>query len=297
MILDSKPILRKWIILIGLLLYAGLAAIWAIGKASSEKCQGIEVNIMRNSPFAAALNKESVKQELGSLAQTYGKTPLGKINTQKLEDKLDKVNNFERVECYINSQGKLVVNVVPMIPVARIFTGYDSYYINESGKRIDARPEYYADVPVVRGNFTPNMPAKLVVPVIKYVTSDSLLNSLVSMIDYESPRDIWIIPRIKGHVVNIGDTTRLKEKFDNLRLFYRKVMPVKGWNYYDIIYLKYKGQVVGSRRNKELPVHGVDSLDYDDTEDTDDIPLEDLLPASVELGMKNGSASIKSSNP
>ena len=34
---------------------------------------------------------------------------------------------------------------------------------------------------------------------------------------------------------------------------YRKVLPLKGWEYYDTISVKWAGQVVASRRIKSIP--------------------------------------------
>lgn len=278
----SRQILLKWLLLIALLTYAGFAAVWAIGKAERRPCQGIEVEIDGNSPISASMSHESVKRELGKLADSYPRVPLGLINTDSLEKSLGNVNNFEHVECYINSQGKLCLKVTPMVPVARIFNDEDSYYINRDGKRIDARPEYYVNVPIVSGKFSAAMPSSDALPVVTRIESDSILKSLVTMVVYNSPRNIMLIPRIRGHVINLGDTSRLDEKFANLMLFYRRVMPVKGWNYYDTISLKYKGQIVCSRKNKKLPQHGDPVVECDDSEEAV-VPLEDLAPASVSL--------------
>lgn len=277
-----RQTLLKWLLLIALLAYAGWAAAWSVDKASHRMCQGVEVEIDNASPISAGMSSESVKLQLGKLASGYAKTPLSAINTDSLERKLDGVNNFEHVECYINSQGKLCLQVTPMVPVARIFTSDDSYYINRDGKRIDARPEYYVNVPIVSGNFSRSVPARMALPVVNRIAADSVLRSLVTMIVYKSPRNILLVPRIRGHVINLGDTTRLNEKFANLLLFYRKVMPVKGWNYYDTVSVKYRGQIVCTRRNKSLPEHGPGDIDYDDSEEAE-IPLEDLAPASVTL--------------
>jgi cell division protein FtsQ len=77
-----------------------------------------------------------------------------------------------------------------------------------------------------------------------------------------------MVPCIRGHVINFGDTSRIKDKFDNLLTMYRQVMPYKGWNTYDTISVKFKGQVVASRRNKALPDHGAVTDDGEDVEES-----------------------------
>lgn len=271
----------KWLLLVALLAYAGFAAAWAINRSRLRPCTGIEISIESNGPIAAGMSKESVKRELGRFASDFSRTPLGTIDTDSLEKALSKVNNFEHVECYIDADGRLCLDITPMVPVARIFTDEDSYYINREGKRIDARPEYYADVPIVYGRFTRSVPPSMALPVVNRIASDSLMRSLVTMIVYRSPRNIMIVPRLRGHIVNLGDTNDLDTKFSNLLLAYRKVLPVKGWDYYDTISVKFKGQIVCTRRDKTIADHGPGDIEYDDSEDVD-IPLEDLAPASVE---------------
>lgn len=229
------------------------------GNAVRQRlCQGIEIVINSEDPAATRfLTPEAVKRELGSLPQQYARIPLYAINTDSLERHLNSVNNFESVEVTRTADGKLRVSVVPMIPEVRIFTSAETYYINKDGKRLDAHAEYFADLPVVKGNFTRKMPAAGVLPVTRYIARDSLLHNLITMVEYNSPSNIILVPRIRGHVINLGDTTRLKEKFDNLVLLYKKVMPYKGWDSYDTISLKFKGQIVASRADKRAAIHSL----------------------------------------
>ncbi len=263
----QKSILLKWLLLVALLVYVGLAASWAYSYVQEQPCQGIEVSIDSNSPLSECITPESVKLELGPLLKTYASRPLSSINTDSIERRLARVNNFEHVECYISSDAKLHIKVVPMLPEARIFSDKDSYYINRDGKRIDARYEYYADVPVVYGNFSARMPAKNVLPVVHAIARDSLLKSMVTMIEYRSPQNIILIPRMRGHVVNIGDTSNLDRKFANLLLMYRKVMPYKGWELYDTISVKFAGQIVATRRDKTHLPHSPENIEDEDVEE------------------------------
>nr|MDE7421741.1 hypothetical protein [Muribaculaceae bacterium] len=48
---------------------------------------------------------------------------------------------------------------------------------------------------------------------------------------------------------------------------YRKVLPAKGWNIYDTISVKFKNQIVASRRNKAINQHGLledDGIDLEE---------------------------------
>ena len=104
---------------------------------------------------------------------------------------------------------------------------------------------------MVCGNFTSSFTPKDVLPLVKYIDSDPKLANLTGMIVARDSRNLILVPRIKGHVVNFGDTTRMKEKSHNLFLFYRKVMPHKGWLEYDTVSVKFRDQIVATRRDKK----------------------------------------------
>lgn len=268
------PKLSKWLILIGLLTYAVCMSAWAVSSLRTRKCTGIDIEVKPGTDGKSSfLKPEAVKMELGQLASQYGNMSLYEIDTDSLEKHLNAVNNFEHVEVVRTSSGKLLISVVPIIPELRVFTPTNTYYINKDGKCMDAHAEYFADLPIVRGNFTTRMPASGVLPVSRYIQKDSLLRDLITMIEYRSPSNIILIPRIRGHVINIGDTTNLADKFNRLLLMYRKVMPHKGWLTYDTISLKFRGQIVATRADKTLQKHN----------NVDETLIEDFEEASLDM--------------
>lgn len=263
------PKLTKWLILIALSAYAVFVSAWADSTMRTRPCTGVEVDIREPAPGVPSLLKPSaVLAELGPLGTSATSRSLWGIDTDSLERRLNALNNFEHAEVVRTSGGKLLISVLPLQPEARIFTGAGSYYINKDGKRMDATAGFFVDLPVVHGNFTHRMPASGVLPVVRRVASDPVLRDLVTMIEYRSPSDIILIPRIRGHVINLGDTTALDDKIARLMLMYRKVLPYKGWNTYDTISLKFRDQIVATRADKRTRLHGnpaaADSVDVEE---------------------------------
>lgn len=261
--------LTKWLILTVLLAYAVFVSAWAASRVHARHCTGIDIDIRPAADGRPSfLRPKAVLGELGSLAQYYSKTPLYDINTDSLEKHLNTVNNFEHAEVTRTTTGCLHISVTPLIPEARVFTSVGSYYINKDGKRMDAEADYFTDLPIIRGNFTNRMPPAGVLPVVRYIKKDKLLSSLITMIEYRNPDNILLTPRIRGHIINLGDTTDLPAKFEKLLLMYRKVMPYQGWNTYDTISLKFKGQIVATRIDKNQRRHNnIDPADIEDYEE------------------------------
>ena len=280
-------LILKWLILLALLSYIAIASMWAIDYAEQQTLNDIVINIDKNYP-TKFVTKEGVAQKLGKTADKIKHTPIAELNIEKLERQLSQDNSFENVECYITSDNKLQIDIVPMIPEIRVFSpDGKSYYINKDGKRIDTGNEFFMDVPVVTGNFNQKFPAKNILPVTRHIAADDYLKNLITMIEVKSATNILLYPCIKGQVINIGDTTELTKKFDNLTLFYRKVMNHKGWETYDTISVKFRNQIVATRRDKSKKIH---SIEVDDSVNIDEQSLQgiDLLDqASTQSQQQN----------
>ncbi len=176
------------------------------------------------------------------------------IDLQGLEDRLNKIDNIEHANVSRLSDDRILVEVTPMIPVVRVFDRQGSYYLNRTGKRLSASARFRLDVPVITGEFSPEHPASELLGLVERIHGDSTWNAIVAQINVDPrSRDIILAPMIRGHVINIGDTTDIRDKLRRVMLMYRKVLPVKGWTYYDTISVKWRGQVVATRREKSIP--------------------------------------------
>lgn len=257
---DKQPIWKtilKWAICMALLAY--VAAALAIGPSirDSRKCSGIDLRIEENTLPDSILRNGVASQIAGYRHMIVG-SPIADINLQGVEDYLARFSNFENVECSFNPDGRLRVNVFPIRPEARVFEpSGKSYYVNRDGKRIDANADFYIDVPVLLMGNNPGVRPEYALPVIRRVTADSELSSLVAAFKLDGKSDILLIPSIQGHVVNFGDTTGFDRKKAALLTAYRKILPAKGWNTYDTISVKFRSQIVASRRDKAVANHGL----------------------------------------
>lgn len=251
-----KKIKESWVyafLTLTVVVYLIMMGIISGNLSAARLCTGVTITVHDTARYKF-VTPEELAIELGQLPKLATRTPLHSINVDSLENALARFDKIENVKVNILSDGRLRIDVVPMHPVARIFdSNNDSYYINRSGKRIKADARYYMDVPVVMGNFGARMPATSIIPLIDRIEGDSLMKSFVSMIKVDSPTDIILVPSIRGHVVNLGDTLDYDDKFHRLRAMYSKVMKVRGWECYDTISVKWSGQVVASRRDKSLP--------------------------------------------
>jgi cell division protein FtsQ len=57
-----------------------------------------------------------------------------------------------------------------------------------------------------------------------------------------------LIPRVGAHVVKFGSFENYREKFRNLKAFYKKGLNNVGWNQYLYINLKYDNQIICTKK-------------------------------------------------
>lgn len=263
-----------------LIAYTTAMTVWARHEAARHVCTGIEVEVTGESRMNDIVTK-GLQEELRRYPGKIKGAPLNSINTQNIEKYLGKLSNFESVNCMLSSGGILKVKVKPLVPVMRVFVGDNSYYINKDGKHIASSSEFFTDVPVVTGSFSREFPPTAVLPLIRHIEKDPFLRDLTSMVVARDARNLIIVPRVFGHVVNMGDTSDIAAKGRALSLFYRKVMPYKGWQEYDTISVKFRNQIVATRRDKTRLNHGEEYIEETDPEDA-------TLPESVETDAGEG---------
>lgn len=247
----TKQSIIRGILSLALIAYLVFAISYSGKVAKNSSFSGIDI-IVNDSAGANFVSSEDVFNEISSISGKITSLSPATLNTDSLEAALNTIDKFERANCVITKQRRLIINVTPMIPVARIFDlDSGSYYINRDGKHISADARYHIDVPVVVGRFDTVLTPQSLVPILEYVKNSPTWNTLVTSINVSPDNDIILVPAIRGHVINFGDTTMMQDKFDRLLKMYRKVLPAKGWEYYDTISVKWQGQVVATRAKKK----------------------------------------------
>lgn len=280
----------KYGLLIVLCGFLSFAILWANVEAAKEVCKGVSVEIL-NEDSTKFLTKAGILKELTKAGIDPVGKPIKSINTLQIEKVLKKYDYLENAECVIENGSRLGIRVKQLIPVMRVFTSHGSYYVNKDGKGIHADARYHVDVPIVIGDFDNNQnKITNVIPLAMYVKSYDALSQYVTAIQYKDASNIYIIPNIKGHIVNLGNATNLESKFLKLEKFYKEVIPVKGWWTYDTISVKWDYQIVATKRHKVIQ-QSVEYIDEDLDADADAIDLSPIVKAD-----NSNSASTSSNN-
>lgn len=275
------------ILLVGYLVVALITTSAMQATATAPRSNPVEIIIAGSDSTGFV-----TRQEVAELVKDYFTVEKGLITTSRvpgydIEECLNRVDNIESATCTRRSNDRVWIEVTPMKPVARVFDDQGSYYINREGKRLVASTSYRCDVPVITGNLGGLHSAARLMPLVDYINADKALSELITDINLEKDGTVTLIPAIRGHVVEFGEpNVEIENKFERLITMYSDILPVKGWDFYSRLSVKFKGQVVGTRRKPRQhdPLLVLDPEgDASDNEDLSTMTIGDGTLASAPI--------------
>ena len=235
-------------------------------------CRSIDINI-NDKVQHDFIDESDLLERINGNNKILGQ-PLGSINISLLEKKILSNPYVATAEVYSTIDGKLQVNVVQRDPIVRIITMRDEqFYIDRNGKFMPLCDHYsipviaasgyifdtYAEmqIPAWQGNTLPTdttLPQQenimsQIYSLSQYIDRDTFLNAQIEQIYVNAQQEIELIPRVGNHRIILGSTVEMEEKFHKLYIFYTRGLNKTGWNNYSIINLKYKNQVVCTKKN------------------------------------------------
>ena len=75
--------------------------------------------------------------------------------------------------------------------------------------------------------------------------------ALIDQVDITSQRAFEFVPKLGNNIIEFGDASNAAEKLNKIKLFYKNVMMKAGWNYYSVIDVQYKDQIVAKRKGAD----------------------------------------------
>jgi cell division protein FtsQ len=248
-----------------------LASLAFVGK--KEKmivADNLTVNIL-NTDENSFIDEADVKEFFKERKDSIVKAQLGNIQVTDLEKALNSHPAIENAEVAVDINGDVTMKVTQRTPVVRIFTtDGESYYIDTQSKLMPLNDTYTARVIIATGAIKEAYARRYAMPLNElmkneelsklsvlddiytlstYIAKDSVLASLIHQINVTSDKEIELYPSIGGHTIVFGEVKDVKEKFEKLKLFYTEGLnKTDGWNKYSIINIKYKNQVVCTKK-------------------------------------------------
>ena len=229
-------------------------------RAFGERKQGgsvckdvvIELDNLNENHF---LDESDLMKLVENSGQAIIGTGIDRINLKEIEAKLKYDKHILSAQLFGDLKGNLVVNVELRRPIARIVQSdaLDAY-ISEDGVVMPVSEKYTSRVMLLSGPFVKKMiemqdlkkdeGGKQILEMIGFINKDKFWKAQIAQMDINAEGKISLFPQVTGQRVEFGKAENIEEKFKKLMIFYKEILPQRGWTKYERVNLEYEGQVI-----------------------------------------------------
>ena len=217
------------------------------GSGKETVCKHLDVHIVDSTKIGLISSKEIARALANNNLNPIGKT-YKHIETESIEKVLRKNPMVKKVECYKTPAGVLQIRIVQRSPKFRVMNGGENYYVDKEGVIMPVAMGYSAYVPVVSGHVTKTKATGELFDFITFLEKNSFWNAQIEQIFVTYDQHIELVPRVGDALIQLGSLDNYEKKLNKLEKMYNKVFPEIGWNRYRTIDLRYKDQVVCTRK-------------------------------------------------
>ncbi len=239
-----------WLILIGSI---GFTMYYAWVQREAVRCQEIVVNINPSSP------RFLDETEITSMLEKSGEMILGKrlsaININKLETKLSSSSSLANVQVVkkvdskgLSFRGKIVVSLDERTPIIRIKDSGTDYYMDLEGNKIPVSPKYVERIMIATGTIPDLETQTGLLKMAEFVNNDNFWKAQVEQVFIQKNGELLLLPQVGDYLIEFGKPEDWVTKFRNLKALYQQGFKNMGWNKYSIISVKYRNQVVCTKK-------------------------------------------------
>ena len=164
----------------------------------------------------------------------------------------------KEIKLYQDLSNKLIVDLVQYQPIARLVSeNKKDFYIDLHGNIFPTSTKFSERVLLIHTADNINFDlkkinstdyGKKIFTMINYIINDIFLSKIISEIDINYNKNIIIYPQVSKQKIIFGYPEQIDVKFDKLMLFYKKILPAKGWNTYKTVNLKFKNQIICDKK-------------------------------------------------
>jgi cell division protein FtsQ len=221
-------------------------------RYNQKICNKIEV-ILTPKPEYNFIGEEDILRLISyNGKETILGSPHRNINVKKLEERIKGNVYVNNCQVARSLKGDLKIELSLVKPIARfVRVGKPDFYVDSTGKILPVIDKVTARCLVI--TFTTSRPLpdfansesdQALLTMLKYITNDPFLRAQIAQIKIDSYGFCYIYPQVGNQSIEFGGFYNFRIKFDKLKTFYQKILPIKGWNTYKRISLQYENQII-----------------------------------------------------
>jgi cell division protein FtsQ len=249
-----------WVVIIA---YIVVVPGFVVDRSEKTPCNSIDISLP-DSLTSRFVTQDDILNVINKLDNQVLGYPIGTLNTREIEIRLALHPTLKKVEVYKTIGGKLHIEAIQRVPVVRIINNKGmSYYIDSEGAVIPFSEKFTPRVLIASGYI--NEPEEIMQELmIKNIDSDNIIKQIHELGCFISSHDFWkaqieqiyvnkkgefeLVPRVGAYRIIFGGFDGYQEKFRKLYALFEKGLNKVGWNKYEVINLKFEGQIVCTKR-------------------------------------------------
>lgn len=226
----------------------------------------IASTLTRKSGFVKDLNIATLNREISLIPRSeleqiisasasgdFQSVPLKELDLEQIEKALEQNPWIQNAEVFVDNRQVLQLELLERIPVARVFSNNGkSYYIDTAGRllpddvSIPMLVPVFTNVPYLGNDEMSQKLGKSIAYLGSVIADDTFWNAQITQINVLPNGNFEMASMIGNHKIIFGDSGRAEAKLHNLFVFYSKGLGKLGWDRYQTIDVRFRGQVVTS---------------------------------------------------
>lgn len=238
----------KWIILKILLgiIVLGFLVSFSVNRHISKNVEKINIKIDHDTG-RYFLNDSLVLSIISGQKNDINELSIGDLAIGEIEAKLNENTYVNEAQVYKDIDGELFIDIRQQVPIARVFTGNDEYYLTSNLTKMPLSNLYSDEVILVGGEIEEN-DYDGIYKMTEFLEADKLLKKHIIAMKKVNPNSFILLVNNGDYYIEFGELENIEDKFENLKLFYDQYLGKVGLDYYKSINLKFNNQIVATKR-------------------------------------------------
>lgn len=252
--------MKRWVWIALTVVCVGTIVLFVEIQQLGKRCQNIIVRLDENADYSF-FNEQDIKDLLTLKGLDVIEGMLySEISFKGLENRVLKNRLIKKCDVFRDLSGNLVVAIEQQRPIARLIPQPSSEthslwatrggYLTESGDIIPLSSRFSARTVLISGDFfnkkirLKSLEGHKLIDFLKTLQQNSFWRAQIAEVIVADDSELVLVPQVGQHQIDFGLPEDFDVKFEKLMVFYKTILPLKGWDTYQRVSVKFKNQVV-----------------------------------------------------
>lgn len=251
--------MKRWVWAVLGILIVGAIVFFVEFQQKSKRCKGIIVKLDETAEYPF-FNEQDIK-DLITLkgADVIEGMAFSEINLKGLEKRVMRNRLINNCQVFRDLSGNLVVSIVQQRPIGRLIStaapdkllsATQGGYLTESGEIVPLSGRFSARTVLVSGEFftkkqnLTSSNGKQLIDFLIALQKNAFWKAQVAEVIVANDSEVILVPQVGKHQIDFGLPDDFEVKFEKLKIFYKNILPLKGWDKYKRVSVKFRNQIV-----------------------------------------------------